>query len=114
MEMAGAPHFTGNAEVQYKPGFVKGFRMGLEEQLVGRYYMDNLQQLPYDGFKVTNLRLGYEWGNAEIWINALNIFNAYYATLASATVTNKVASYSYNPGDPRAFTLGLAWHFGKK
>ncbi|QKJ33015.1 TonB-dependent receptor [Mucilaginibacter mali] len=114
MEMAGAPHFTGNAEVQYKPAFLKGFRIGLEEQQVGRYYMDNLQQLPYAGFKVTNLRVGYEWGQAEIWVNALNVFNSYYATLASATISNKVASYSYNLGDPRAFTLGLGWHFGKK
>ncbi|HEY4193924.1 MAG TPA: TonB-dependent receptor, partial [Mucilaginibacter sp.] len=112
-EMANAPHFSGNAEVVYKPHYIKGFRIGAEEQEVGKYYMDNLQQYTYNGFKVTNIRAGYELGPAEIWINALNVFNTYYATLATASVTNKVASYSYNLGDPRAFTLGLAYHFGK-
>ncbi len=112
-EMANAPHFTGNAEAVYKPHYIKGLRIGLEEQVVGKYYMDNLQQFTYDGFKITNIRAGYQLGRAEIWVNALNIFNTYYATLATASVTNKVASYSYNLGDPRAFTLGLAYHFGK-
>ena len=112
-EMAGAPHFTGNAEVVYKPHYIKGLRIGLEEQKVGKYYMDNLQQYTYNGFKITNIRAGYQLGPAEIWVNALNVFNTYYATLATASVSNKGASYSYNPGDPRAFTLGLAYHFGK-
>lgn len=112
-EIAAAPHFTGNAEVIYKPHYIKGFRIGLEEQQVGKYYTDNLQQYTYNGFKVTNIRAGYQLGGAEIWVNALNVFNTYYATLASASVSNKVASYSYNLGDPRAFTLGLAYHFGK-
>ena len=113
-EMANAPHFTGNAEVVYKPHYIKGFRIGLEEQEVGKYYMDNLQQFTYNGFKVTNIRTGYQFGPAEIWANVLNLFNTYYATLATASVTNKVASYSYDLGDPRAFTLGLAYHFGKQ
>jgi len=112
-EMANAPHFTGNAEVVYKPHYLKGFRIGLEEQQVGRYYQDNLQQITYGGFKITNIRAGYQLGRTEVWLNALNVFNTYYATLATATVTNGKASYSYNLGDPRAFTLGLAYHFGK-
>ncbi len=113
-EMANAPHFTGNAEVVYKPHYIKGFRIGVEEQKVGKYYMDNLQQFSYDGFKTTNIRAGYQFGPAEIWVNALNVFNTYYATLATASVTNGKTSYSYNLGDPRAFTLGLAYHFGKQ
>eukprot|EP01037_Dinobryon_pediforme_P014795 gene14795-14927_t len=112
-EIADAPHFTGNAEIVYKPHYLKGFRIGLEEQQVGRYYMDNLQTYAYDGFKVTNVRAGYQIGSAELWINALNLFNTYYATLATASVSGSKTSYSYNLGDPRAFTLGLAWHFGK-
>lgn len=112
-EMANAPHFTGNAEVVYKPHYLKGFRIGLEEQQVGRYYQDNLQKITYGGFKITNIRAGYQLGRTEVWLNALNLFNTYYATLATATVTAGKASYSYNLGDPRAFTLGLAYHFGK-
>ncbi|MDB5030323.1 TonB-dependent receptor [Mucilaginibacter sp.] len=113
-EMANAPHFTGNAEVVYKPHYLQGFRIGVEEQQVGKYYMDNLQQYTYNGFKLTNVRLGYQLGHAEVWLNALNVFNTYYATLATATATTAgAASYSYNLGDPRAFTLGLAYRFGK-
>ncbi|QEM07905.1 TonB-dependent receptor [Mucilaginibacter rubeus] len=112
-EMPDAPHFIGNAEIMYKPHYLKGFRIGAEEQIMGKYFEDNQQLRTYNGFKVSNIRAGYEIGPAEIWVNALNVFNTYYATLATATVTGGKASYSYNLGDPRAFTLGLAWHFGK-
>ncbi|MBW4889404.1 TonB-dependent receptor [Mucilaginibacter sp. HMF5004] len=113
-EMASAPNFSGNAEVVYKPRYIKGLRLGVEEQQVGQYFMDNLSKYTYEGFKVTNIRAGYQTGHAEIWLNALNIFNTYYATLATATATtNGAASYSYNLGDPRAFTLGISYKFGK-
>jgi iron complex outermembrane receptor protein len=113
-EMPDAPHFMGNAEVIYKPHFIRGFRIGAEETIMGKYYQDNQQLRSYKGYKVSNIRAGYEYGPAEIWVNALNIFNTYYATLATATVTGGKASYRYNVGEPRAFTLGLAYHFGKR
>jgi outer membrane receptor protein involved in Fe transport len=113
-EMATAPNFSGNAELVYKPKYLKGFRIGIEEQEVGKYYMDNLDQYTYGGFNVTNVRLGYQLGHAEIWLNALNAFNTYYATIATASAsTGGAGSYSYNLGDPRAFTLGLSYKFGK-
>ncbi|EHQ31064.1 TonB-dependent receptor [Mucilaginibacter paludis] len=108
-EMQTAPHFIGNAEVMYKPHYIKGFRIGLEEQKVGKYYLDNLQRYTYGGYSVTNIRTGYLWGPAEIWINALNVFNKYYATKGAKSAYG----YSYSLGDPRAFTLGLAYHFGR-
>ncbi|HVW98249.1 MAG TPA: TonB-dependent receptor [Mucilaginibacter sp.] len=112
-EMSDAPHFTGNAEVMYKPHQLPGFRFGVEEQFVGKYYMDNLNRHTYDGFKVTNVRAGYQLKQFEMWVNALNVFNKYYATLASASSGGASTSYSYNLGDPQAFTLGLGYHFGK-
>jgi iron complex outermembrane receptor protein len=108
-EMAAAPHFIGNAEVTYKPHYIKGLRIGLEEQQVGKYFMDDLNQRVYNGYKVTNVRGGYTWKSAEIWVNCLNVFNKYYATRALYSVYG----YTYNLGDPRAFTLGLTYHFGK-
>jgi len=114
-EIADAPHFSGNAEVIYKPHYIPGFRIGIEEQQVGRYYMDNLQQYTYGGFKVTNVRLGYQLARFDVWLNALNVFNTYYATIATATAgANGSASYSYNQGDPRAFTMGISYKFGKQ
>jgi outer membrane receptor protein involved in Fe transport len=113
-EMPTAPHFSGNAELVYKPHYLKGLRVGIEEQQEGKYYMDNLQQYTYGGFNVTNIRAGYQLGHADVWLNALNVFNTYYATIATASATsNGAATYSYNLGDPRAFTLGVSYHFGK-
>lgn len=113
-QMANAPNFSGNAEITYQPNYIKGLRLGIEEQQVGRYFMDNLNVYQYKGFNVTNVRAGYQIKQAEVWINALNVFNTYYSTLATATATtNGKATYSYNLGDPRAFTLGLSYKFGK-
>jgi iron complex outermembrane receptor protein len=108
-EMQTAPHFIGNAEIMYKPHFIKGFRIGVEEQKVGKYYLDNLEKYTYGGYSVTSIRTGYQWGPAEIWLNALNVFNTYYATRGAKSAYG----YTYSLGDPRAFTLGLAYHFGR-
>ncbi|HWB92174.1 MAG TPA: TonB-dependent receptor [Puia sp.] len=112
-EMADAPHFFGNAQVTYKPHYIKGLRISLEWQRVGRYYMDDLQQYSYNGFNVANIRAGYDLGHFGIWINALNVFNEYYSTISQASVSSGVTSYTYQLGDPRALTLGLSYHFGK-
>jgi iron complex outermembrane receptor protein len=71
--------------------------------------MDDMNQRVYNGYKVMNIRGGYTWKAAEIWVNCLNVFNTYYANRALYSVYG----YTYNLGDPRAFTLGLAYHFGK-
>jgi outer membrane receptor protein involved in Fe transport len=112
-EMADAPHFFGNASMTYKPRWAKGLRASLEWQRVGRYYMDNLEQYTYKGYHVANLRLGYGIQHFEVWLNALNVFNEYYSTISTVSVSSGVASYSYQLGDPRALTLGISYHFGK-
>lgn len=112
-EMADAPHFFGSAQVTYKPHYVKGFRLSVEWQRVGRYYMDNLQQYSYGGFNVANIRAGYDLGHFGIWVNALNVFNEYYSTISQASVSGGVTSYTYQLGDPRALTLGVSYHLGK-
>ena len=50
LEMNGAPAWIHQAEVWYRPSFVKGLRLGLETQYVGPYYMDprNTQKLQAD------------------------------------------------------------------
>jgi iron complex outermembrane receptor protein len=114
-EMSGAPRFTGNAEIMYKPSFVKGLRVSAEWQHQGKYFMDDLDQYGYEGFDIVNLRAGYQIKGWEIWVNALNATNVYYSVFASKNATSSGnASYSYSLGDPREITLGLAWHFGKK
>ncbi|PUZ23326.1 TonB-dependent receptor [Chitinophaga parva] len=108
-EMAGAPHFTSNMAATWKPGFVKGLRLGVEWQHQGGYWMDNANTSRYGGFDVVNVRAGYQFGRFEVWTNALNVGNRYYATIASSSGYGK----SYNLGDPREFNVGLSCHLGK-
>lgn len=114
-EMSGAPHFTGNAEISYKPSFVKGLRVSAEWQHQGKYFMDDLDVYTYDGFDVINIRAGYRLKGFELWINAINAGNRFYSAFSSKNATaSGSASYSYSLGDPREITVGLAYHFGKK
>ena len=109
-EMAAAPDFIANAEIMYKPKFIKGLRYGAEWQHQGRYWMDNANSATYKGFDVMNIRAGYRIKQLEVWMNALNAFNQYYAVIASKSTYG----YTYLTwGDPRELTLGLSIHFGK-
>ncbi len=113
--MSGAPRFTGNAEVSYKPSFVKGLRVSAEWQRQGKYFMDDLDLYTYGGFDVVNIRAGYQYKGFELWVNAINAGNRFYSTFSSKNATaNGSSSYSYSLGDPREITVGLAYHFGKK
>jgi iron complex outermembrane recepter protein len=113
-EMSGAPRFTGNAEVSYKPSFVKGLRVSAEWQHQGKYFMDDLDVYTYEGFDVINLRAGYQYKGFELWVNAINAGNSFYSTFSSKNATASGSSaYSYSLGDPREITFGLAYHFGK-
>lgn len=113
-EMSGAPKFTSNAEITYKPSFVKGLRLAAEWQHQGAYFMDDFNKCAYQGFDVINARVGYQKKGIEYWVNALNISNAYYSVFASKNATaNGNAAYNYTLGDPREITIGLACHFGK-
>ena len=106
-QMAAAPHFIGNAELTWRPVFLKKFRLGIEWQHLGKYWMDDANTRKYNGFDVVNFRTGYQLGQWEVWVNALNAFNKYYAALA----TKSTYGYSYNLGDPAEVTIGLSWHF---
>jgi len=109
-ELAGGPRFIANAEVSYKPVFVKGLRVSAEWQHIGPYYMDNANSKKYDGFDLLNLRAGYSIHRFEVWVNALNATNTYYSTYASKSGS----TLSYNLGDPREFTVGVAYKFAGK
>ena len=114
-EMSGAPRFTSNAEVMYKPPFVKGLRVSAEWQHQGKYFMDDLDLYTYKGFDIVNLRAGYQYKMFEVWVNAINAGNLYYSTFSSKNATASGSSaYSYSLGDPREITVGLAYSFGKK
>ena len=107
-EMNGAPRWMFNTEVWYKPEHIKGFRIGAEVQHIGKYFADAKNTSVYDGYSVLNLRAGYEFRSVELWINAMNITDNYYANI----VTKSNSGYSYTLADPRNINIGFAYNFG--
>lgn len=108
-EMSGAPHTIVNGEITYRPSFAPGLRLGAEWQHQGNYWMNNANTRKYNGSDVLNIRAGYSRGGMEIWVNAFNVANAYYAVLALWSRYG----YSYNMGDPRELNIGVSYHFIK-
>jgi outer membrane receptor protein involved in Fe transport len=106
-QMQAAPGFIANGSLTYRPDFAKGLYIQPEYQRVGSYFMDDANTAKYKGYNLLNLRAGYQWHKAEIWANALNVLNRYYATVA----TKSSYGYSYNLGMPFTLAIGLAFHF---
>ena len=108
-EMNNAPNWLYNAEVWYKPGFLKGLRFGAEWQHVGSYFVDPKNTAKYEGYDALNLRAGYSFKGFEIWVNVLNATDNYYSYITSKSSFG----YSYQVAEPANFNVGLAYDFGK-
>ncbi|WP_121356873.1 TonB-dependent receptor [Flavisolibacter nicotianae] len=106
-EMANAPHWIYNAEVWYKPSFVKGFRIGAELQHVGSYFVDPQNTATYDGYNAFNLRAGYQFKGFDVWVNVLNATNNYYSYIT----TKSSFGWSYQLAEPRNFNVGVSYDF---
>lgn len=106
LEMNGAPTWVANAEASYKPSFVPHLRLALEWMHVDDYFMDNANTASYPGYDIFNFRVGYKFKGIEVWSNIMNATNELYATRASRSRWGD----SYSVGEPRAITLGLAYH----
>lgn len=107
-EMNGAPKLIHNAEIWWRPAFVKGLRLGIEWQKIGSYYMDPLNTVKYEGYNVFHVRMGYKWKNMELWVNMMNATDKYYAYTSSKSNSG----YSYTPAEPRNFNIGFSYDFG--
>ncbi|MFQ5569312.1 MAG: TonB-dependent receptor [Rhodothermales bacterium] len=105
--MNGAPNWIANAEVSYRPSFLKGARVALEWQHLGGYYMDEANTKHYDGYDVLHARVGYTFGGVEVWANLDNLTDALYATTAAAYTWGTI----YNPGQVRTLSVGLGYRF---
>jgi outer membrane receptor protein involved in Fe transport len=108
-EMNSAPRWIHHAEVSYTPNWWKGFRLAAEWQKMSGYYMDQANSYRYPGFNVCNLRGGYTFRHAEIWLNVINVLNSYYAVNS----TRSSFGSAYTPGEPRHFTAGISYDAGK-
>ena len=107
-DMTGAPKLTYNTEVWYRPLFARGLRLGAELQHVGKYFADPENTAVCKGYTVLHLRAGYTYRSVEVWINAMNVADNYYAT----NVSKSAWGYSYTLADPRSFNVGIAYDFG--
>lgn len=102
-EMKVAPNWVNNAQLQYRPNFLKGLRASLEWQHVGNYFTDDANTKEYGGYDVFNARLGYKKNHIHVWANLINAFDKLYATRAAY----RYGRTTYSVGNPRTLTLGL-------
>jgi outer membrane receptor protein involved in Fe transport len=104
--MPQAPEFAYNAGIDYKPDFLKNFRIGIELQGMSKYYTDPQNINMYPGFIIFNLRTAYIIRDFELWVNCLNITDKLYAV----TVEKNVFGTTYRPGQLRTFNIGFAFN----
>lgn len=120
-DMPQAPRWIANAEVTYKPRWMKGLRTALEYQRIGPWYQNGINTVRYEdrgafgarGVSVLNLRAGYEWKGLEVYANVLNLSNELYAHNATRG-NNPTDRTTFTPAAPRTVVLGLQYTFSGK
>lgn len=121
MTMPAAPSWIANAEVMMKPMWVPGLRVGVEWQRMSPWYENQVNTFRYDdrgflglkGVSVLNLRTGYEWKGAEVFVNVLNITDELYAF--HVTRGNREGDRAtFTPAPPRTFVFGIQYNFSGK
>jgi iron complex outermembrane recepter protein len=114
-EMPQSPHFTGFAELMYKPTWFAGLRLSAEWQRVGPFFKDNDNLYLYNdptflglpGLSVLHIRAAKSWPKLEIYANILNASNELYTTYVSRSNFGN----NFYPTAPRNLTLGVNWKF---
>lgn len=114
-----APKLLGQSLLNYSPKYFKGFSLGLEHELVGKYNTSfegqainndgSASTFKYDGHQIFNLRAVYRSSKIELWGHFLNIFDTLYAVRASYNQFRNENSYSV--GSPRGVHFGIKYHF---
>lgn len=110
-DMPNAPRWINNAEIMFTPvRKLKGFRAGLEWQMLGEYFVNNNNENSYAGHHLLNFRIGYRAKRYEIWSNIINLGDRIYAESASR---NNAGQWRFNPGAPRSINLGISFKIGR-
>lgn len=108
-DMPQGPHVLYNWEITYRPSFVNGLRMGLENQFMGKYYMNAANTKMYDGYSIFHLRAGYAIKKFDISCSVLNLTDDLWSPRASASAY----SVAYTLGIPRTYQFGVSYRFAK-
>jgi outer membrane receptor protein involved in Fe transport len=103
-----APKNRLNARVGVIP--IDRLSMELEVDLQDEYYVDDANTDTYDTPTLLNLRGSYDWRSWSIWAHVLNLTDEKYAT--RVTASNGI--FSFFPGNPRTFFIGLSYQWGKR
>jgi iron complex outermembrane recepter protein len=113
--MTEAPSFISNAELTFKPNFIKGFRIALEWQGIGPWYKNDANTFKYEdktflfkGASILNLRTAYQFMNMEVYCNILNLTDELYANGVTRSAGNKD---TFAAGAPRIFAFGFTYRF---
>lgn len=109
-EMAQGANIQYNWELTYRPSFVKGLRVGLENQFLGPYWMNNDNSKEYEGFSLFHIRTGYRIKGFDVSFSVLNLSDKLWSPRANASAFGT----TYTLGIPRTYQLGLAYNFGSK
>lgn len=118
-----APSILGQTTLAYRPEFIKGLRLSVDYELVGKYNTSFEGQVliqdlngneirttnSYDGHHTFNIGIAYEYKNLELWGQALNVFDDLYAVRASFNSFSRRNTYTL--GNPLAFHAGVRYNF---
>jgi iron complex outermembrane receptor protein len=86
-----------------------GFRLRVQANTWGRYWIDNANTATYHGYEVlTSLGAAWRWGRSEAILDAQNVLDQRYAAQVSRDATARSASFS--AGTPRTVLLSYRFH----
>ena len=112
--MPQAPAHTINAQVGWN--FTPDSRIALGVVKQGRYWMNNLNTVRYEGHTLLNLTASHKLqGGLEVWGQVRNLTDERYADSASSSFKggafNPNTQNTYSPGAPRSVMVGLTQSF---
>jgi len=111
--MSLAPKFVANSEITLRPSFLKNFRISVEWERFGKYWIDEMNTAEYKGYSLINLRSGYKIRGFNVWLNVLNLSNNLYAVRVSKS-SYGARTIGYVPGPRRGVFLGIEYNIGDK
>jgi len=112
--MPQAPAHTINAQVGWN--FTPDSRIALGVVKQGRYWMNNLNTVRYEGHTLLNLTTSHKLqGGLEVWGQVRNLTDERYADSASSSFKsgafNPNTQNTYSPGAPRSVMVGVTQSF---
>jgi len=112
--MPQAPAHTINAQVGWN--FTPDSRIALGVVKQGRYWMNNLNTVRYEGHTLLNLTASHKLqGGLEVWGQVRNLTDERYADSASSSFKggafNPNTQNTYSPGAPRSVMVGVTQSF---